>query len=161
MAPRFRLLLALLVASSAALLALPRTALAQEGATACASATGPDTGSAGVIPPTERMQGPDTAHAAIRLLAWVSASEVRFTGSPKVCVRLRGDAQLDSVRVTGRRNLSSPIVSGTTYRNVYIAVEIIGRLNADCIANRITGTRTDSTSTARCASLTTVRSPRS
>ena len=85
-------------------------------------------------------------------------------GSPKVCVQLTGDAQLDSAHVIARRNLSSPVVSGTTYRNVYVAVEVVGRLNADCIASRITGQRTDSTAVARCASLNArtgpgVRSP--
>ena len=70
-------------------------------------------------------------HSAIRLRAAVSASGVRFIGSPKICVRLRVDARLDSVHVTARRNITSPVVSGTTYRNVYVAVEILGRLNAD------------------------------
>jgi hypothetical protein len=36
-----------------------------------------------------------------------------------------------------RDNLPSPVVPGTTYRNVYIAVELIGRINAECLANSI------------------------
>jgi hypothetical protein len=36
-----------------------------------------------------------------------------------------------------RDNLPSPVVPGTTYRNVYIAVELVGRINAECLANMI------------------------
>ncbi|HEX3533426.1 MAG TPA: hypothetical protein VHT23_04335, partial [Gemmatimonadaceae bacterium] len=32
-------------------------------------------------------------------------------------------------------NLPSPVVAGTTYRNVYVAVELVGRLNGECLAN--------------------------
>jgi hypothetical protein len=91
----------------------------------------------------------------------VSADEVRFAKQPKICVQLRGDARLDSVRVVGRRNLSSPVVSGTTYRNVFVAVEILGYIDATCIASRITGAPIDTTSAGRrqCASLD-VKAPR-
>ena len=43
----------------------------------------------------------------------------------------------DTLRVVQRDNLPSPVVAGTTYRNVYIAVELIGRVNAECLANQI------------------------
>ena len=138
----------------AALLAPARRAGAQQNLAepaACTRVAGPDTGSAPVRAPAG-MQ-PDTAHATLRILASATASEVRFVGSPKICVRLTGDAQLDTVRVIARRNLASPVVSNTTYRNVYVAVEILGRLNAECIASRITGAAADSGATARCASL--------
>jgi hypothetical protein len=158
-----------------AALAAPVSAHAQEMAaaaaarttpSACVRAAGPD-----ITPPRggmPRSPGDTTARAAatpgdtlpvaIRLIASVSADEVRFERSPIVCVKLSGDAQLDSVHVLARRNLATPVVRGTTYRDVYVAVEILGRLNADCIAGRITGTRpsvagSDSTSAARCASL--------
>jgi hypothetical protein len=39
--------------------------------------------------------------------------------------------------VVQRDNLPSPVVPGTTYRNVYIAVELLGRINAECLADRI------------------------
>jgi hypothetical protein len=39
--------------------------------------------------------------------------------------------------VVQRDNLPSPIVPGTTYRNVYIAVELLGRINAECLAEKI------------------------
>jgi hypothetical protein len=151
-----------------AALAAPVSARAQETAaataarttpSACVRAAGPDlTPARG---DTARRAGAtpgDTLPVAIRLIASVSADEVRFERSPVVCVKLSGDAQLDSVHVLARRNLATPVVRGNTYRDVYVAVEILGRLNAECIAARITGTRPgaasgDSTSAARCASL--------
>ena len=43
----------------------------------------------------------------------------------------------DTLRVIQRDNLPSPVVAGTTYRNVYVAVELIGRMNAECLADRL------------------------
>jgi hypothetical protein len=151
-----------------AALAAPVAARAQEPAavaaarttpSACVRAAGPDVTPASGD--TARRAGAtrgDTLPVAIRLIASVSADEVRFERSPIVCVKLSGDVQLDSMHVLARRNLATPVVRGTTYRDVYVAVEILGRLNADCIAGRITGTRPgaaggDSTTAARCASL--------
>jgi hypothetical protein len=134
------------------------------GPSACVSATGPD-----VSPVTRDSAGNpgssllragspartriDSASAAtnptVRLLASVSAEEVRFARQPKICVTLRGDARLDSVHVVARRNIQSPVAVGTTYRNVYVAVEILGHLNAQCISARITGQQPNGT----CASL--------
>lgn len=74
---------------------------------------------------------------AVVIYAEASAREVRFEKQPTVRVRL--DGALDSVHVVERRNLPSPVVAGTTYRNVFVAVEIFGRLNAECIANSLTG----------------------
>ena len=62
---------------------------------------------------------------------------------------------MDSVRVVERRNLPDAVVPGTTYRDVYIAVEIVGRLNADCIARSITGDHRAPAQTGACAALTT------
>jgi hypothetical protein len=75
---------------------------------------------------------------AIILFASASAREVRFASQPRIRVRLCGGV-LDSVRVLERRNLPDPVQPGVTYRDVYIAVEILGRLNAECLAGRITG----------------------
>jgi hypothetical protein len=128
----------------------------------CVAVSGPDAGSAA----SEGAAGAMRAGAAsapaggatasgglpdVRLFAAVSAEEVRFTRQPRICVRLRGDVRLDSVRVVGRRNLASPVVANTTYRNVYVAVEILGHLEASCIASRITGS--DSVGRDRCAAL--------
>jgi hypothetical protein len=58
---------------------------------------------------------------------------VRFAKQPHVRVRLCWGG--DTLRVVQRDNLPSPIVVGTTYRNVYVAVELVGRLNGECLAN--------------------------
>lgn len=77
---------------------------------------------------------------AIVLFAAATAREVRFTGQPRISVRLCG-ALMDSVRVVERRNLPDPVQPGVTYRDVYVAVEILGHLRAECLAARITGQR--------------------
>ena len=74
--------------------------------------------------------------AAVMLFAAASAREVTFAKQPEIRVRLCGG--LDSVRVVERRNLPSPVVTGHTYRDVYVAVEIFGRINADCIVAALT-----------------------
>jgi len=132
---------------------------------ACVSASGPDvspvTGDSGAArgastslraESAARTGGDSTRPAGkptVRLLASVQAEEVRFARQPKICVRLRGDASLDSVHVVARRNIRSPVAVGTTYRNVYVAVEILGHLNAQCISARMTG----QPATGACASL--------
>jgi hypothetical protein len=69
------------------------------------------------------------------LLVGVHADQVKFASQPHLRVRLCWGG--DTLRVVQRDNLPSPIVPGTTYRNVYIAVELIGRINAQCLADRI------------------------
>jgi hypothetical protein len=71
--------------------------------------------------------------ADIILRVGVHADEVRFATQPNVRVRLCWGG--DTLRVVQRENLPSPIVAGTTYRNVYVAVELVGRLNGECLAN--------------------------
>jgi hypothetical protein len=120
----------------------------------CVSATGPDSGATrpgAPLQPTRRDSASAGTQPTVVLLAAVHADEVRFDRQPKICVALHGDVRLDSVRVTGRRNITSPVVRGRTYRDVYVSVEILGHLNAECISARITGT-TPSTPGA-CASL--------
>jgi hypothetical protein len=65
----------------------------------------------------------------------IHADEVRFASQPHLRVRLCWGG--DTLRVVQRDNLPSPIVPGTTYRNVYIAVELLGRVNAECLADMI------------------------
>lgn len=77
-----------------------------------------------------RNEAPD-----IILRASVHADQVRFASQPRVRVRLCWGG--DTLRVVQRENLPSPVVAGTTYRNVYVAVELLGRLNAQCLADRI------------------------
>jgi hypothetical protein len=71
--------------------------------------------------------------ADIILRVGVHADEVRFAKQPNVRVRLCWGG--DTLRVVQRENLPSPIVPGTTYRNVYVAVELVGRLNGECLAS--------------------------
>lgn len=90
--------------------------------------------------------------AAVMLFAAASAREVTFAKQPEIRVRLCGG--LDSVRVVERRNLPEPVVAGRTYRDVYVAVEIFGRLNADCIVSTLTSAPRDSAGQRNaCASL--------
>lgn len=88
----------------------------------------------------------------IILRASVSAREVRFASQPHITVRLCGGT-LDSIRVVERRNLPTPVVAGTTYRDVYVAVEILGHLTASCISNAVTGGRAAPATSNPCASL--------
>jgi hypothetical protein len=90
--------------------------------------------------------------ADVLLLVGIHADEVRFASQPHVRVRLCWGG--DTVRVVQRDNLPSLIVPGTTYRNVYIAVELLGRINAECLADKIgVGNRAPPTSASSCAFL--------
>jgi hypothetical protein len=61
---------------------------------------------------------------------------------------------MDSLHVVERRNLPDPVVVGHTYRDVYVAVEIFGRLDAGCISATLTQAPRDSTGQRNaCASL--------
>ena len=79
--------------------------------------------------------GAKSGKADIILWVGVHADEVRFAKQPNVRVRLCWGG--DTLRVVQRDNLPSPVVAGTTYRNVFVAVELIGRLNAECLAEKI------------------------
>jgi len=98
---------------------------------------------------------PDTTKsAAVILFAAASAREITFAKQPEIRVRLCGG--LDSIHVVERRNLPNPVVTGHTYRDVYVAVEIFGRLNADCIVAALTSTAAPRDSSGQrnaCASL--------
>jgi hypothetical protein len=74
---------------------------------------------------------------AVVIFAEATAGEVSFKAQPRLHVQLKGE--LDSIHVLDRRNLPSPVVKGTTYRDVHVAVEIFGRVNAECIARTLTG----------------------
>src|SRR6185369_15202518 len=76
-----------------------------------------------------------TGNPTVYLWVGVHADEVRFAKQPNVRVRLCWGG--DTLRVVQRDNLPSPIVAGTTYRNVFVAVELIGRVNAECLADAI------------------------
>jgi hypothetical protein len=78
----------------------------------------------------------DTTHAAVVLRVSASAKEVRFNAKPVVRVHLLG-SNLDSVRVIERRNLPDTVQPGVTYHDVYIAVEILGHLNTQCLLRQL------------------------
>jgi hypothetical protein len=88
----------------------------------------------------------DTQKVAVVIFAEATAGEVSFKAQPQLHVRLSGG--LDSVHVLDRRNLPSPVVTGTTYRDVHIAVELFGRVTAECIARTLKGAAAED-----CASL--------
>jgi len=80
----------------------------------------------------------DTAarRPSVALFVEASAREVRFNARPVIRVHLLG-ADFDSVRVLERRNLPDTVQPGVTYRDVYVAVEILGHLNAQCLLGRM------------------------
>jgi hypothetical protein len=100
--------------------------------------------------------GARTGNPTVHLLVGVHADQVRFAKQPNVRVRLCWGG--DTLRVIQRQNLPSPVVAGTTYRNVYVAVELIGRLNAECLSNAI-GVGNQQTQRAGAAQPTTAAQP--
>jgi hypothetical protein len=96
--------------------------------------------------------GAQAGAADIFLRVSAQANEVRFASQPQVRVRLCWGG--DTLTVVARENLPTPVVAGATYRNVYVAVELLGRLNAECLSDRITG-RTVSGASAPSDSATT------
>ena len=88
----------------------------------------------------------------IILRASVSARQLTFRTQPQLSIRLCGGT-LDSIRVVERRNLPTPVVAGTTYRDVYVEIEILGHLTGSCIANGLTGGRAAPSASSPCASL--------
>jgi hypothetical protein len=79
--------------------------------------------------------GARSGKADVVLWVGVHADQVRFASQPHVRVRLCWGG--DTLRVVQRTNIPSPVVAGTTYRNVYVAVELVGRLNGQCLADAI------------------------
>lgn len=76
--------------------------------------------------------------ADIVLFASFAARTVHFRSQPRVRVRLCwGSGGGDTLRVVERRNLPSPVVAGITYRDVYVAVELLGHLNATCLLREL------------------------
>lgn len=74
------------------------------------------------------------AHPDVLIRASVEIDELRFESDPAAHVRVGGCPDGQGVRVVERRNLPEHVQPGVTYRNVYVAVEIVGRLEASCIA---------------------------
>jgi hypothetical protein len=73
------------------------------------------------------------AEPDIVIRAGAQVEQLRFESQPQVSVRLTGCSELDSVRVTERRNLPDPVEPGVTYRDVAVGVEILGHLDVRCL----------------------------
>lgn len=101
------------------------------------------------LPDSVRLQAGSALDGSpdILFLATVQADQIRFATKPDIRVRLCGGG--DSLRVIERTNLPSPVVPGTTYRNIFINLEILGRMNASCLASKITAVATDTNAAAR------------
>jgi hypothetical protein len=119
----------------AALLANDGSVGAHLGPTDSASRTTDTTRRARTDSASFGIGGARTGAADVILLVGVHADQVTFAKQPHLRVRLCFGG--DTVRVVQRDNLPSPVVAGTTYRNVYVAVELIGRVNAECLADRL------------------------
>jgi hypothetical protein len=150
--PRTGLRKVVMVAALSGLLSwLPSTAAGQvASAPACPAespsrAPGPDAGSVSRDrAQTDSSRDTMTATSArstrgdsidVAIFASATVREIRFAQQPEIRVRLCGG--LDSVRVLERRNLPERVVAGQAYRDVYIAVEILGRLDAACLASKL------------------------
>jgi len=70
---------------------------------------------------------------AIVLIASVRMRELRFAREPNIDVAFSGCRDVDSVRVLERRNLPTPVVAGTTYRDVFVSVALFGHVGAACL----------------------------
>ena len=78
-----------------------------------------------------------TAAAALKpdviIRASATARSLTVTGTPRAHVQFTGCGLRDTVHILERTNLPSPVVSGTTYHNVRIAVEILAFLDPRCV----------------------------
>jgi hypothetical protein len=108
--------------------------LAAALAPALAAATGAAAQTAAPAPCGGDAARTDTAGAAVVIRASVTIDELRFDSDPRASVRVTGCPGGDGVRVVERRNLPEHVQPGVTYRDVYVAVEILGRVEAACIA---------------------------
>jgi hypothetical protein len=75
-----------------------------------------------------------TARADVMIVASVSMQELRFDREPHGRLRVLGCGEREGLHVLERRNLPERVQPGVTYRDVYVSVQILGALNAACIA---------------------------
>jgi hypothetical protein len=78
--------------------------------------------------PADSVRPPD-----VRIVASVSARELRFDSEPRAELRLNGCPVPDSAFVTERVNLPERVEPGVTYRDVRVGVEIRAWLNVQCL----------------------------
>lgn len=74
------------------------------------------------------------AQADVVILASVTIDELRFDREPHGRLRVAGCPEGEGLRVLERRNLPERVQPGVTYRDVHVSVQILGALNAACIA---------------------------
>ena len=96
----------------------------------------PAAGQAAACPaPGDSARPPDVV-----IIASAQIAELRFESAPRLRLTTLG---CDSVRVTERRNLPTPVQPGVTYRDVGIGIEIRSWLNVQCLP-RAAGVAADS-----------------
>jgi len=117
----------LLAACLAGMLSIPGRGAAQSAppAAPCPAAAAPADSARAAAP---------AAAADVTILASVTIDELRFNAEPKGRVQVLGCGERDGLRVLERRNLPERVQPGVTYRDVRVSVEILGTLNAACIA---------------------------
>jgi hypothetical protein len=96
--------------------------------------------------------GDSARRPTIILCASVGAREVHFATQPDIRVRLTGSLG-DSVRVLERRNLPNPVTAGATYRDVYVAVELVAHLADSCRQATASDSARTAATTSLCASI--------
>jgi hypothetical protein len=107
--------------------------------------TSPAAGQDGPLCPPASSTADSTARKPdLVIRASASAESVRFSSEPRIDVRLTGCSVLDTVKVTERRNLPRPVQPDVTYRNVFVAVEILGHLDARCLLSNVSAAGLDS-----------------
>jgi hypothetical protein len=75
------------------------------------------------------MMASDRAREAdVEIVARAAADELRFDTEPSVRVRFAGTGERDTRQLTRRENIDTPVQPGKTYRRVFSATRISGRL---------------------------------
>lgn len=115
----------LITACAAAMLLLPGRAASQSSP---AASTCPAAAADSARP------GGAGARADVVILASVTIDELRFDREPHGRLRVAGCPEGEGLRVLERRNLPDRVQPGVTYRDVHVSVQILGALNAACIA---------------------------
>jgi hypothetical protein len=116
--------ISLITACAAAMLLLPGRAASQSPAAPTCPAAAADSA----------QRGAAGAQADVVILASVTIDELRFEREPHGRLRVAGCPEGEGLRVLERRNLPDRVQPGVTYRDVRVSVQILGALNAACIA---------------------------
>lgn len=119
---------------------IPGSSAAAQGIAGCPAPETRASDLAGAIPDSLRTGAvpADAGAADIVLFAAVEARSVRFNSQPRVRVRLCwGNGAGDTLRVIERSNLPKPVAAGVTYRDVYVATELLANLKAVCLLREL------------------------